>query len=178
MRSASAAALVPKSRAKETAIVYTDGTLRGSMTEGAWAWIRVNRLEDSLVSYAAGKVLTRRGHCNATELQAIAQAVIAHRRFGTIVVRSDSLGSVEKLKKLLSGRGGTPEGLSDDDVQVLRTVAARRDVRLQWVRGHNGDFWNGAADRLAAAEASSKNLEKFVLSFARQREIVAASPAA
>ena len=137
----------------ERTVVYTDGACSGNPGPGGWAWVIPEG------PYASGAC--RRTTNQRMELTA---ALRARRELsGPLRIVSDSVYLVNCF------RDGWWEGwLRREWRNSHRRPVANRDlwepligfyregeVEFSWVRGHGGDRWNEAADRLAVRAAAA-----------------------
>lgn len=66
-------------------------------------------------------------------------------------IRTDSQPAVHAI---CGGKESIPDsvrGRTASQLVALRLAFQRGDLKVQWVRGHNGNVWNEAADRMAVA---------------------------
>lgn len=83
---------------------------------------------------------------NEMELLAIISAVNWVPEGASVIVHSDSLYSIN----VLSGRMAARKNLRLID--LYKHVSRGKDVRFQWVKGHDGNRWNEICDKLANEE--------------------------
>jgi ribonuclease HI len=137
-----------------TTIVYTDGACSGNPGPGGWAWV----VPDG--PFAAGHEDPSTNQ--RMEITAAARAVKALA--GPLEIRSDSTYVVNCfVKRWWEGwerrgwRNAANKPVANRDLwePFIEAVKARcadgDDIRFTWVKGHAGDHWNEAADRLAVA---------------------------
>ena len=135
-------------------VAYCDGSLKQGAMDDAGVWSGVGGWGVVAWSAAAPRSpVAWMGACgrvassSAAELAAVGHALRLAPP-GRLLVRSDSQVALGWLRP-----GRAPGGAYDPLVMrdVLLALAARgAPVVLQWVRGHDRDFGNNAADRLAA----------------------------
>jgi ribonuclease HI len=130
-------------------------TCDGSVTKnpggvGGWAFVVEVPGLDPLVSSGA---IPAPSTNNVAELEAIRHALLFALRCGhaEVTVRSDSRYALAAAE---TGRGTANRDL----INSIRSVAGRLAVTWEWVRGHNGDPANEAAD--AAARAASRSIDR------------------
>lgn len=137
-------------------VVYTDGACRGNPGPGGWGWI----VPDG--DWAFG--CEARSTNQRMEVTAALRALEALQ--GPVVVCSDSTYVVNCF------RDGWHEGWVRNDWRNSRKQpVANRDlwepliclflpraeeIAWRWVKGHSGDRWNDAADRLAVRGAETQ----------------------
>ena len=128
--------------------VYTDGACSGNPGPGGWAWV----VPDG--PFAAG--FAPRTTNQRMELTATLEAV--GRFDGPLVVVSDSTYVVHCfrdgwwenwIRKGWVNARKDPVANRDLWEPLVEAVVERGDVMFEWVKGHSGDRWNDAADRLA-----------------------------
>jgi len=137
-----------------TTIVYTDGACSGNPGPGGWAWV----VPDG--PFAAGHEDPSTNQ--RMEITAAARAVDALA--GSLEVRSDSTYVVNCFVKRwwegwqrrgwrnAAGKPVANRDLWEPFVEAVNgRAAAGDDIRFTWIKGHAGDHWNEAADRLAVA---------------------------
>ena len=140
----------PGRTGRQTA-VYTDGACSGNPGPGGWAWI----IPDG--AYRSGAEV----HTTNQRMELAAALDAARSLDGRLLVFSDSKYVVNCF------RDGWWEGwLKKNWVNTKRKPVANRDlweplveiyrtgrIAFRWVKGHGGDKWNEAADRLAVDAA-------------------------
>ena len=128
--------------------VYTDGACSGNPGPGGWAWVV------PAGPFAAG--FAPRTTNQRMELPATLEAV--GRFDGPLVVVSDSTYVVHCfrdgwwenwIRKGWVNARKDPVANRDLWEPLVEAVVERGDVMFEWVKGHSGDRWNDAADRLA-----------------------------
>lgn len=134
-------------------IIATDGSvLVNPDGPGGWAWAA----EDGTVGHGHHPCTTN----NIMELQAIQEALKAHRHLPVITIQSDSQYAINCLtlwcrtwvNNRWRSKAGKPVkncGLIMDTLQEM----AGREVHFEWVKGHNGHVLNTVADKLAGQAA-------------------------
>lgn len=122
--------------------VYTDGACSPNPGPGAWAF----HIPSKGIDKAGAERFTTN---NRMEMRAIIEALKATS--GPVRIFSDSQLSIN----VISGRWKGRKSL--DLIHEARLFMAGRDVRFEWVRGHNGDPGNERADMLAG-----RALKRFV----------------
>lgn len=121
--------------------IYTDGACSGNPGPGGWgALVRANGETCELSGGAANTTN------NQMELMAAIKGLEAVDAGSLVTVHSDSQYLVNTMTK------GWKRNANHDLWARLDALAASRDIRWEWVRGHNGHPENEAADRLAVAQ--------------------------
>lgn len=145
-------------------VIHTDGACSGNPGPGGWGAV-INKMEEEATvdraELSAGEAATTN---NQMELTAVISALtyIAERPdfdpATPITVKSDSQYVVDGYNKWRHGwreRGWRTADKSPvknlELWKALEFVASTLAVTFEWVRGHNGDPENEAADALAVA---------------------------
>lgn len=132
--------------------IYVDGSCPQAHGVGAWAYA---------IRLADGEVMTCAHHVevatnNTMELMAALMALREVKAQGwrshPIKIVSDSMYVVQGMnswRKQWAKRDF--DGIKNDDLWRRLHAHAERctDLRFQWVKGHNGHFWNELVDKLA-----------------------------
>lgn len=132
-------------------IVYADGGCDPNPGPGGWGV--VIQAETGTVELCGGDRSTTN---NRMELTAAISALAHFPEGAAIEMRCDSQYVIKSVTEWMKGwkakgwRTSTGPVKNVDLMQTLDTLAARRDVRWTWVRGHTGEVGNERADRLAA----------------------------
>jgi len=128
----------------------SDGAARGNPGPGGWAVLLERGANEKLLSGGDPGPTTN----NAMELEAVIQGLRALRRSCRVLLRADSqyvLGGIERLQR---GEVFAETRKNGERWAALAPLLAFHEVRLLWVRGHNGDARNERVDRAANAEAN------------------------
>ncbi len=140
-------------------MIYCDGAITGNGKPGSvggWAAVLLWEKEKGLyaVREVGGAAVETTN--NRMEMQGPLEGIAAVPDVAVpITVLSDSQyvikGASVWLHKWLRGGHKVPPGLSNADLwQKVHNLKLRRhDLTWEWVRGHNGDFWNERADKIA-----------------------------
>lgn len=132
-------------------IVYADGGCDPNPGPGGWGVVIAG--PDGPVELCGGARATTN---NRMELTAAIRALSYFPEGAAIEMRCDSQYVVKSVTEWMRGwkargwRTSTGEVKNVDLMQELDALAARRDIRWTWVRGHSGETGNERADRLAA----------------------------
>ncbi|XP_069356405.1 uncharacterized protein [Maniola hyperantus] len=133
--------------AQDTIEVYTDGSKTKTGT-GAGAYCQELNMR---ISHALGKDNSVfQAECVGIMTAAIA---VANRQVTNfkININSDSQAALKAL-----ARFSTTSQLIQDCHKTLETLAMSNDITLRWVKGHDGDQGNEAADALARKATTLK----------------------
>ncbi|MGU3540576.1 ribonuclease HI [Methylobacterium sp. A54F] len=131
-------------------IVYADGGCDPNPGPGGWGVVISG--PDETIELCGGERATTN---NRMELTAAIRALSHFPEGAQIEMRCDSQYVVKSVTEWMRGwkargwRTATGPVKNIDLMQELDALAAARDVRWTWVRGHAGDPRNERADRLA-----------------------------
>jgi len=121
--------------------IYTDGSCLGNPGPGGWGAIVFDGSEEpQRLSGHEGQTTN-----NRMELMAAIQGLDSAPIGSNVVLYSDSSYLVNTMTKNWKRR------VNHDLWERLDALSGSRIVDWRWVRGHNGDRWNEAADRLAVS---------------------------
>jgi ribonuclease HI len=132
-------------------IVYADGGCDPNPGPGGWG--AVIAAPEGTIELCGGERATTN---NRMELTAAINALEHFPEGAAIEMRCDSQYVVKSVTEWMRGwkargwRTATGPVKNVDLMQRLDALAASRDVRWTWVRGHAGEAGNERADRLAA----------------------------
>ncbi len=139
--------------------IYTDGAASGNPGPGGYGIVMLSDAYNLKKEFSQGYRHTTN---NRMELLAVIVALEQLKHEGTVVeVYSDSsyvVNAVEKgwlfgwLKKGFKGKK------NEDLWRRFYAVYQKHKVKLVWVRGHNGDFYNERCDQLATNAYATSNL--------------------
>ncbi|TFZ57633.1 ribonuclease HI [Methylorubrum sp. Q1] len=131
-------------------IVYADGGCDPNPGPGGWAAV-IQDPSGTIELYGGERATTN----NRMELTAAIRALEHFPEGAAIEMRCDSQYVVKSVTEWMRGwkargwRTATGPVKNIDLMQRLDALAAARDVRWTWVRGHAGEAGNERADRLA-----------------------------
>lgn len=129
--------------------IYTDGACSGNPGPGGWGTIlRCNGHEKELNGGA------RETTNNRMELMAVIKGLEALSRRCRVDLYTDSQYVQKGVTEWMAGwkRKGWPDRIKNQDLwQELDVLIAKHDVKMHWVRGHDGHPENERADALARA---------------------------
>ncbi|MFN3827936.1 MAG: ribonuclease HI [Micavibrio sp.] len=129
--------------------MYTDGACSGNPGPGGWGTImRYNGHEKEL---SGGEKDTTN---NRMELLAVIRGLEALSRSCRVELYTDSQYVQKGVTEWMAGwkKKGWPDRIKNQDLwQELDALLAKHDVRMHWVRGHDGHPENERADALARA---------------------------
>jgi ribonuclease HI len=142
------------SEAPKQVEIYTDGACSGNPGPGGWGTImRWNGHEKEL---SGGEVETTN---NRMELMAVIKGLEALSRRCRVDLYTDSQYVQKGVTEWMAGwkRKGWPDRIKNQDLwQELDALIAKHDVKMHWVRGHDGHPENERADALARAAVPRK----------------------
>ena len=121
--------------------IYTDGSCLGNPGPGGWGALVFGESEEPQRLSGHEAQTTN----NRMELMAAIQGLEAVPAGSKVVLHSDSSYLVNTMTKNWKRR------VNHDLWERLDTLSGSHNVEWRWGRGHNGDRWNEAADRLAVA---------------------------
>jgi len=121
--------------------IYTDGSCLGNPGPGGWGALVFGDSEEPRRLSGHEAQTTN----NRMELMAAIQGLEAVPTGSKVVLHSDSSYLVNTMTKNWKRR------VNHDLWERLDALSGSHNVEWRWVRGHSGDRWNEAADRLAVA---------------------------
>lgn len=134
--------------------IYTDGACSGNPGPGGWGTIlRWNGHEKEL---NGGERETTN---NRMELMAVIKGLEALSSRCRVDLYTDSQYVQKGVTEWMAGwkRKGWPERIKNQDLwQQLDVLIVKHDVKMHWVRGHDGHPENERADALARAGVPGK----------------------
>lgn len=131
--------------------IFTDGACSGNPGPGGWgALLRYNGIEKEM---AGGEVETTN---NRMEMSAAIMALEALKRPSKVILTTDSQYVKDGLEKWVHGwikngwKTSAKQPVKNVDLwQRLMAAMQKHDVKLHWVRGHDGHAENERVDELA-----------------------------
>ena len=131
--------------------IYTDGACRGNPGAGGWGALLISSGQRKTLH--GGEPETTN---NRMELTAAIEALSALKGRQSVVLHTDSKYVMDGLTQWLpnwKSRGwktAAKKPVKNQDLwQALDEIANKHDVTWKWVKGHNGNPGNEAADELA-----------------------------
>lgn len=145
-------------------VIYTDGACSGNPGPGGWGVVMYhgNRSKE----FYGGESSTTN---NRMEMMAAIKAIeaIKPNYKGPIVLFTDSTYVLKGITEWIVGwkkRGWKKSDkkpvVNKDLWQRLDVLNAARDIRWEWVKGHDGDLGNERADELARQGVPNKDSSK------------------
>lgn len=132
-------------------VLYTDGACSGNPGPGGWGALLL--FDDHRRELCGGDPATTN---NRMELRAVIEGMKALKRRVPVTIYTDSTyvmkGMTEWIHswKAKGWRTAARKPVKNEDLwRELDEVLAGHDVEWRWVKGHNGDPGNEAADALA-----------------------------
>ena len=135
----------------KSVIIYTDGACRGNPGPGGWGALL--RYGDKTRELCGGEPRTTN---NRMELTAAIEALNALKRACDVQLHTDSNYVRQGITQWLSGwkkngwKTAAKKPVKNADLwRQLDAARTRHDIEWHWVKGHNGNPGNEAADALA-----------------------------
>ena len=134
--------------------LFTDGSCEGNPGPGGWGVVWVE--EDEIIAERSGTDPNTTN--NRMELQALIAAYELLPVDASITVHSDSQLCVKTVNEWAAGwekRGWKRKSGPIANLELVKKLYAlagdHPDVKLQWIKAHDGSRWNEYADALASA---------------------------
>ncbi|MBO9577749.1 MAG: ribonuclease HI [Microbacteriaceae bacterium] len=131
--------------------IWTDGACKGNPGPGGWGALLVSG-EHRKELYGGESVTTN----NRMELTAVIEALTALKQPSKVTLHVDSQYVMQGMQSWIAGwkrngwRTSAKQPVKNEDLwRALDEAVARHEIAWVWVRGHNGDPGNEAADALA-----------------------------
>jgi ribonuclease HI len=135
----------------KTVEIYTDGACRGNPGPGGWGVLLISGNQRKTLH--GGEPETTN---NRMELTAAIEALNALRGARDVTLHTDSKYVMDGIREWLPNwkqRGwktAARKPVKNQDLwQALDAAAARHSITWKWVKGHDGNAGNEAADELA-----------------------------
>ncbi|MGB5410521.1 MAG: ribonuclease HI [Woeseiaceae bacterium] len=143
----------------KTIEIYTDGACRGNPGPGGWgALLLAGKHEKRL--YGGEDDTTN----NRMELTAVIEALNALKGGRSVIVHTDSKYVMDGITRWMANwikrdwKTANRKPVKNKDLwMALDTAVARHDVEWRWVKGHDGNPGNEAADELANLGIDSRH---------------------
>lgn len=143
----------------KTIEIYTDGACRGNPGPGGWGALLIAGKHEKRL-YGGEDDTTN----NRMELTAVIEALNALKGSRKVILHTDSKYVMDGITKWMANwiqRGwktANRKPVKNQDLwMALNEATARHDVDWRWVKGHDGDPGNEAADELANLGIDSRN---------------------
>ena len=134
--------------------VFTDGSCEGNPGPGGYGWVWVE--EDDIVDTGYG--YDPQTTNNRMELAALIAAYKKVPRDTSLTFYSDSKLCVDTITQWAAGwerRGWKRKGGEIKNLELVQEAYAESklhpNVKVEWIKAHNGSRWNEYADALASA---------------------------
>lgn len=127
--------------------MYTDGACAVSRGDGGWGCVLLYKDVMKTISGSATGTTN-----NRMELQAVIEGLKRLKESCEVIVYSDSQLTVKTINIWLRNwlkRGELEEHANADLWNEYIKYSAQHNVRAEWVKGHNGDYFNEMCDKLA-----------------------------
>ncbi len=134
-------------------VVYTDGACIPNPGNGGWAWALID--SDQLVDQASGKMSETTS--NRMEYFAMIQAIEKHGPIIKVIFTDSQLLQKTSMEwrhqwKKNNYKKGTVKNL-DLVLRISELLDKHPQIKVEWVKGHNGNEWNEFVDELANIQA-------------------------
>jgi len=133
--------------------IYTDGACSGNPGPGGWGAVLIFKGKERELSGYEPQTTN-----NRMEMTAVLEALRALTKEAKVDLYTDSQyvqkGLTEWIKgwKLRGWKTADKKPVANADLwQLLEAAYKAHDVKIHWVRGHDGNEGNERADRLAVA---------------------------
>jgi len=133
--------------------VFTDGSCEGNPGPGGWGYVWVE--DDEVVAQDSGTDPATTN--NRMELMALIQAYKRLPADADVTIHSDSQLCVKTVNEWAAGwekrgwrRKSGPIANLELVQQLYALANAHPNVKLQWIKAHDGSRWNEYADALAS----------------------------
>ncbi len=137
--------------------IYTDGACLGNPGPGGWGAVLLYKEHKKEIS-GNEKDTTN----NRMEMKAVIEALKTLKKSSQLTVYIDSQYVKDGITKWIFSwkkngwRNANRKSIKNVDLwQELDAEVAKHQIEWIWVKGHNGDFYNEIADKLATSAASS-----------------------
>ncbi len=136
--------------------IYTDGACKGNPGRGGWGIVAIGS-ETGTYDYASGHEPETTN--NRMELTAVLKALKYMAKFGYVAatIITDSMYVKNGLEKWMIGwrrnnwATSTGSPVKNKDLWVeIDNLRQQFDLNFQWVKGHSGNKYNDAVDKLAS----------------------------
>jgi len=135
----------------QTVEIYTDGACRGNPGPGGWGALLMSGTHKRTMH--GGEPETTN---NRMELTAAIEALTALKGPSRVILHTDSKYVMDGINdwmpnwKKRSWKTAAKKPVKNKDLwQALDAAIARHEIDWRWVKGHNGNAGNEAADELA-----------------------------
>lgn len=131
--------------------IWADGACSGNPGPAGAGWIIVDPETDTEISHGSA-FISDKGTNNMAEILAAAYALESIAAGATVTIKTDSNYVVGTMTQ------GWKRKANTDLWDLLDQAVAKHYVTFEHVKGHNGNRWNEAADRLAVTARSNKSV--------------------
>ena len=130
----------------DTVTIYTDGACHKNPGPGGWGVVLMHKNNEKHLY--GGDVDTTN---NRMELLAAIRALQALKRPCTVKLYSDSQYVIRGMSEwIINWKQKNWKDVKNPDLwQELDELSTPHTIEWKWVKGHNGDFYNELADKLA-----------------------------
>ncbi len=143
----------------KTIEIYTDGACRGNPGPGGWGALLIAGKHEKRLHGGEDDTTN-----NRMELTAVIEALNALKGGRSVIVHTDSKYVMDGITKWMANwikrdwKTANRKPVKNKDLwMALDTAVARHDVEWRWVKGHDGNPGNEAADELANLGIDSRH---------------------
>lgn len=131
--------------------IYTDGACSGNPGPGGWGAVLIyNEFEKKISGFDESTTNNR------MELISVIESLKLLKEKCIVEIFSDSKYVCDGISKWMlnwknnNWKGSNKKLIKNDDLwKSLDFELSKHNVNINWIKGHNGDFYNEIADKLA-----------------------------
>lgn len=138
--------------------IYTDGGCKGNPGKGGWAAILIDEAGEEFIVSGNKKYTTN----NHMELLAVLQGLFMLTEPSKVIIVTDSKYVQDSFSKKWYERWIENEEIERPNYELWRMLYNLKDIhdiKIKWVKGHSGHYYNEKCDTIADREI--KKLEGF-----------------
>ncbi|HHT96501.1 MAG TPA: reverse transcriptase-like protein [Clostridiales bacterium] len=138
--------------------IYTDGGCKGNPGKGGWATILIDETGEEFIASGNKKFTTN----NHMELLAVLQGLFMLTEPSKVVIVTDSKYVENSFTKKWYERWIENQEVERPNYELWRMLYNLKDIhdiKIMWVKGHSGHYYNEKCDTIASKEM--KKLEGF-----------------
>lgn len=130
--------------------LYTDGSCINNPGSGGWAFIMIDNDGNELYLSGCETFTTN----NRMELKAVIEGLKLINDIDFCTIYSDSKLVINCASGLWKRNKNLDLWKEYDDLSKTK-----KNIKFEWVKGHNGDYYNDFVDKLAFEEAKKNDLK-------------------